>query len=78
MAKKKKQGKPLAVCGSCAMWIDLDELNTAAKADRTYTHTCGRVLYWGENAEVSPISNHDDLSSTDSRKRSNPSSGDAS
>ena len=75
MAKKKAQTQA-AWCGECAERIDLDKLNAAMKADRTYVHYCGRVLYWGGNAEVLP-NRSDDADSDITSKSSNPTTGDA-
>lgn len=75
--KRDKEYKIPIICTGCYEPVDRDALKKATKSDRTFVHSCGKVLYWGENAEVSPISNHDDLSSIDTIKRSKPPAGDA-
>lgn len=64
-AAQRRERRRKAICGDCVEPIDLDKLNAARQADRTYIHYCGRVLHWGGNESEVPTSNsHDDHSSS--------------
>ena len=53
----KKAAPIYAICGQCGEDIDMPKLQAAMKADQTYVHYCGRVLFWGGSESEVPT-NH--------------------